>query len=139
MYDQIREDAFFILIYGGVTAIALMAGCYLLLRRSNAFAPDIMPPVRLRRWAGALLAAFAMNHLWYMPRLQALLLQHPGKHRQACRCLQGAITHNGPSPSHLRRHRLPSGFQNFQKGLRICKTCGQRPFLIGILREKCEI
>ena len=67
MYDQIREDVFFILIYGGVTVMAMMASGYLLLRRGNAFSPGITPPVRLRRWVAALLAAFALNHLWYMP------------------------------------------------------------------------
>lgn len=48
MYDQIREDVFFILIYGGVTVMAMMAFCYLLLRDGNAFARDITPPLRLR-------------------------------------------------------------------------------------------
>ena len=67
MYDQIREDILFILFYGGVTAMALMASCYLLLRDGNAFATDVTPPVRLRRWVAAFLASIALSHVWYMP------------------------------------------------------------------------
>jgi len=69
MYDQIREDTLYIMLYAVVTAIAMLAGCYLLLRRANAIAPDITPPIRLRRWTAAFFAAFALNHLWYMPIL----------------------------------------------------------------------
>ena len=67
MYDQIREDTLFIILYTVVTTISLMASCYLLFRRGNAFAPDITPPVRLRRWTAAYFAAAALGHLWYMP------------------------------------------------------------------------
>ena len=67
MYDQIREDILFILFYGGVTVMALMASCYLLFRRGNAFASDITSPVRLRRWGAAFLASIALSHAWYMP------------------------------------------------------------------------
>ena len=67
MYDQIREDTLFIILYSVVTAMAMMASCYLLFRRGNAFAPDITTPTRLRRWAAAFLAAYALDHIWYMP------------------------------------------------------------------------
>ena len=67
MYDQIREDSLFIILYTAVTTMALMASCYMLLRRGNAFAPDITPPIRLRRWTAAYFAAAALCHLWYMP------------------------------------------------------------------------
>jgi hypothetical protein len=50
-----------------VTATAVLASCYLLFRRANAIAPDITTPVRLRRWTAAVFAAFALNHVWYMP------------------------------------------------------------------------
>ena len=33
MYDQIREDTLYIMFYAVVTAMAMMASCYLLLRR----------------------------------------------------------------------------------------------------------
>ena len=44
MYEQTREDIFFILFYGIVTAMAMMASCYLLFRQGNAFAADITSP-----------------------------------------------------------------------------------------------
>ena len=67
MYDQIRGDTIFIMLYAIVTATALQASCYLLFRRGNAFAPDIKTPVRLRRCTAAFFAALVLNHLWYMP------------------------------------------------------------------------
>ncbi len=69
MYEQIREDTLYTMLYAVVTAIAMLASCYLLLRRANAIAPSITPPVRLRRWTAAFFASFALNHLWYMPIL----------------------------------------------------------------------
>ena len=66
MYDQIREDYLFIILYTIVTGMALMASCYLLFRRGNAFAPEIMPPVRLRRWAAVLFASITLSRAWYM-------------------------------------------------------------------------
>ena len=47
--------------------MALIASCYLLLRRGNAFAPDITPPVRLRRWVAVFFACIALGHVWYLP------------------------------------------------------------------------
>ena len=67
MYDQIREDTLFIILYSMVTAMAVMASCYLLFRRANAIAPDITPPVRLRRWTAVFFASIALDHVWYMP------------------------------------------------------------------------
>ncbi|MBR4644167.1 MAG: helix-turn-helix domain-containing protein [Bacteroidaceae bacterium] len=67
MYEPIREDNIFILFYGGVIAMALMASCYLLFRRANAIAPDIMSPVRLRRWTAAFFMVFVLNHVWFLP------------------------------------------------------------------------
>ena len=67
MYDQIREDTLFIIVYSIVTAMAMIASCYLLFRRANAIAPDVTSPVRLRRWTAAYFAAAALGHLWYMP------------------------------------------------------------------------
>ena len=67
MYEQIRGDIVFIILYTVVTTMALMASCYLILRRGNAFARDVTPPVRLRRWTAAYFAAAALGHLWYMP------------------------------------------------------------------------
>ena len=69
MYDQIREDPLYIMLYAVVTALAILASCYLLFGRANVIAPDIKPPMRLRRWTAAFFASFALNHLWYMPIL----------------------------------------------------------------------
>ncbi len=67
MYDQIREDHLYIMLYAVVTTMAMMACCYLLFRRANAIAPDITSSARLRRWAGVFFASIALNHVWYMP------------------------------------------------------------------------
>ncbi len=67
MYDQIREDTLYIILYSIVTAMNAMASIYLLFRRGNAFAADITPPVRLRRWTAAFFAVLAIGHLWYIP------------------------------------------------------------------------
>ena len=66
MYDQIRGDIPYTMLYAVVMAMALIASCYLLLRRSNAIAPDVTPPLRLRRWTAAFFAVFVLNHVWYM-------------------------------------------------------------------------
>ncbi len=67
MYNQIREDTLFLMFYASVAMLALIACCYLLFRRSNAIAPDVTPPVRLRRWTAAFFAAIALCHMWYLP------------------------------------------------------------------------
>ena len=68
MYEQqIREDTLLIIFYAGVATATLLASCYLLLRRGNAFAPEVTPPLRLRRWTAAFLAAIALCHMWYLP------------------------------------------------------------------------
>ena len=46
--------------------MAMMASCYLLLRRGNAFALDITPPLRLRRWTAVLFASITLDRAWYM-------------------------------------------------------------------------
>ena len=70
MYDQVQEvqeDTLYIILYSIVTAMNAVASVYLLLRRGNAFASDITPPVRLRRWTAAFFAVLAIGHLWYLP------------------------------------------------------------------------
>ena len=62
-----KEDIFFFMLYAAVAMLALIACCYLLLRRGNAFAADITPPLRLRRWTAVFFAAIALCHLWYLP------------------------------------------------------------------------
>ena len=68
MYEQeFQGDILYMMLYAVVAALNLVACCYLLFRRGNAFAPDITSPVRLRRWTAAFLAAMTMCHLWYLP------------------------------------------------------------------------
>jgi hypothetical protein len=67
MYDQIQEDAIFVMLYAVVTVLAALGCVYLLFRRGNAFAADVTPPLRLRRWAAAFLAVIALGHVWYWP------------------------------------------------------------------------
>lgn len=68
MYEQqIREDILFIMLYAGVAVISIIASCYLLFRRGNAFAPDVTTPARLRRSTSAFFASIALSHIWYMP------------------------------------------------------------------------
>ena len=69
MYDQILEDKIFLILYAVVMAIAAIASIYLYYRRGNAFAPDIVPPERLRRWTAAFMAVIALGHVWYMPAI----------------------------------------------------------------------
>ena len=67
MYDQLREDTIFTMLYAVVTVMTAMASIYLLFRRGNAFAVDVTPPKRLRRWTAAFMAVCAVGHLWYLP------------------------------------------------------------------------
>ena len=55
----------FFILYGVTGAMPLFAALYLLLRRGNAFAPDVTPPVRLRRWAAAFFAVATLGHVWW--------------------------------------------------------------------------
>lgn len=55
----------FFILYGVTGVVPLIAVVYLLLRRGNAFAPNITPPVRLRRWAAAFFALAALGHVWW--------------------------------------------------------------------------
>ena len=56
----------FFILYGITGAVSLIAAVYLLLRRGNAFAPDVTPPLRLRRWAASFFAVSALSHVWWM-------------------------------------------------------------------------
>ncbi len=67
MYEQILEDVIFGMLYAVVTVLAALGCVYLLFRRGNAFASDVTPPLRLRRWAAAFLTVIALGHVWYLP------------------------------------------------------------------------
>ena len=60
------EVILFFILYGVTGVVPLIAAIYLLLRRGNAFAPGVTPPVRLRRWAASFFAAAALGHVWWL-------------------------------------------------------------------------
>ena len=62
---QSLQDYLFLMLYGGITMLALVAAVYLWLRRSNAIDPAITPPKVLRLWTGAFFMASAMSHIWW--------------------------------------------------------------------------
>ena len=64
--QSITHDIFFLLLYGGVTALDVLSALYMLLRKGNAFVSGLEPPVRLRRWTALLLASMAFGHLYWM-------------------------------------------------------------------------
>ena len=57
--------ALFFILYGMTGVAPLIAAIYLLLRQGNAFAPDVTPPLALRRWAASFFAASALGHVWW--------------------------------------------------------------------------
>ena len=56
----------YIMLYGGAAMAALIAFVYLLLRRGNAFAPDVTPPLAMHRWAAAFFAVACLGHFWWL-------------------------------------------------------------------------
>ena len=60
------EVILFSILYGITGVVPLIAAVYLLMRRGNAFAPDVTPPVRLRRWTASFFAVVALAHVWWM-------------------------------------------------------------------------
>ncbi len=84
------QNILFFTCYGGMTWFAIISCLYLLLRRNNAFATDITPPLRLRRWMAATYATVAMSHVWWM----LLYYMHDGDPTSRiflCRCLDVMI------------------------------------------------
>ena len=63
--QQSIYDLLFLMLYGGVAMLALAAGFYLWLRRSNAITPTITPPTALRRWTAAFFFTVALSHVWW--------------------------------------------------------------------------
>lgn len=59
------ELIFFFILYGVTGVVPFIAAVYLLLRRGNAFAPGVTPPVQLRRWAASFFAVAALGHVWW--------------------------------------------------------------------------
>ena len=65
--EQISAEMIcFFILYGITGAVPLMAAVYLLLRRGNAFAPEVTPPLRLRRWVASFFAVVSLAHVWWL-------------------------------------------------------------------------
>ena len=63
--QQSLQDTLFLMLYGAVAILALVSGLYLWLRRSNTIAPDVTPPMTLRRWTAAFFVTAALSHVWW--------------------------------------------------------------------------
>ena len=60
------QTILFFTLYGISGAVLLVAAFYLLLRRANAIAPGIMPPLRLRRWTASFFVVSTLAHVWWL-------------------------------------------------------------------------
>ena len=61
-----KQLVLFFILYGITGIVPLLGAFYLLLRRANAFAPGVTPPVRLRRWAAAFFVVASFAHVWWL-------------------------------------------------------------------------
>ncbi len=61
-----NQEFLFHSLFACVATMAFAASFYLLLRRQNAYAVDVNPPLRLRRWTAAFFAASGFSHLWWL-------------------------------------------------------------------------
>lgn len=88
MYEQhILEDILFFMLYAAATILSLLACLYLMFRKGNAFASDVTPPARLRRWTIAFFASMTLSHLWYLPSY----FLPPGEDRQMSLLIGGLL------------------------------------------------
>lgn len=60
------KDFLFIMLYGGVAMMAVLAGMYLWFRAGNAVEHDVESPSMLRRWASAFMTSVAASHVWWV-------------------------------------------------------------------------
>ena len=68
MFGQIPFDIILLfMLYAAGATTAVIACIYLLFRKGNAFAPDVVTPLRLRRWTAAFFGILALGHFWYLP------------------------------------------------------------------------
>lgn len=68
MFGQIPFDIILLfMLYAAGATTAVIACLYLLFRKGNAFAPDVVTPLRLRRWTAAFFGILALGHFWYLP------------------------------------------------------------------------
>ena len=66
IFNTPAEWMLFFTLYGITGVVPLLAALYLLLRRANAIAPGITPPLRLRRWTVSFFLVAALAHVWWL-------------------------------------------------------------------------
>lgn len=64
--EESISDILFMILYGSAAMLTLAAALYLLLRRTNAFMPEMDTPVEVRLWTAAFLLAAAASHVWWL-------------------------------------------------------------------------
>lgn len=65
-FEQIpAQFTLYFIFYGGTALLALIASIYLYLRKGNAFASDVTPPMTLRHWTAAFFAIVFLGHVWW--------------------------------------------------------------------------
>lgn len=65
MYDfSLIENYIYLMLYGAVAMLDIVACLYLWLRPRNMFY-NVEPPTELRCWTAAFMAAMAMSHIWW--------------------------------------------------------------------------
>ena len=65
-HRQLLEDVYFVMLYGGVTMLSIVAAIYLWFRKANAIAPEVTSPVRLRRRTAGFMLLSAFSHMWWL-------------------------------------------------------------------------
>ena len=102
--QELLQDIVFVILYGVVMGLGVAGALYLLLRRSNAIAPEVTPPLRLRRWAAAIMLENVLSHvlwLWYFC--------HPSITGYVLVCTQEAPTIASRFPmTTIRNHARPT-------------------------------
>ena len=63
--EQSLQDLVFMMLYGGVAMLAVVAALYLTFRHANAIAPGVTSPKALRLWTAAFFLASALSHVWW--------------------------------------------------------------------------
>ena len=62
---QSLQDILFLILYGGVAMLALVAGIYMGLRRNNGIISDVNSSSELRCWTAAFFIMSALSHVWW--------------------------------------------------------------------------
>ena len=64
--QAILNDIVFVILFGGVIMLNVVAAFYLMWRRGNAIDPEVTSPVRLRRWTAAFMMVCALSHVFWL-------------------------------------------------------------------------